>query len=814
MIYPKLFEEKIEFNKIRELLNELCLSNIGKDYVASMQFMTDIDDLNLQINCVNEFKNIIEQEEDFPTTSYYDMRNTIKRIRVEGLYLDEHELFELVRSIETIQNIVKFFSKNEEIVYPYLHKITKDTNCFPDITKRINNIINKFGRLKDNASPKLLDIRKEISSTQGRISGMLNSILKSLQFEGLAETDITPTYRDGRLVIPINPSHKRKIKGIIHDESASGKTIYIEPESVVETNNRIYELQNEEKREIVKILTDTANFIRPYINDLLASYNILGLIDFIRAKALFAVRTESVIPDYSDNICLEWYQARHPLLQIKLEKQHRKIVPLNIKLSEENRILVISGPNAGGKSVCLKSTGLIQYMFQCGMLVPMQEHSKIGIFKSIFIDIGDEQSIENDLSTYSSHLTNMKNFVKNCDKKSLILIDEFGSGTEPQIGGAIAETLLDEFNQKGSWGIITTHYTNLKLYAEHHKGTINGAMLYDRHEMKALFQLEIGNAGSSFAIEIARKIGLPEEIIKGAESIVGKNYINIDKYLQDIVRDKQYWERKRQNIHKAEKQLEETLHRYENELSTINTQKKEIIHSAKHEAKLILDTANSKIENTIRKIKETQADKEYTQKVRKELEEYKKGISNKSDEQDFIERKIEKLQNRGKKKEDSSAKKEEKIILKIGDWVKINPSNTIGEIIEISNNKACIAVGQIKTYANLKQLEKTNRKEKREIVRNSELGKKANEDIRKRKLNFKTEIDIRGMRSDEALQALTYFIDDAIMVGVGQIRVLHGTGTGALRQLTRDYAASLPEISSYHDEHVQFGGAGITIIEF
>ena len=627
MIYPQNFEQKIGFDSIRHLLKEKCLSTLGQERVDEMNFSESFKDINEWLEQVMEFIRIIQEEDSFPDQYFFDVRPSLKRIRVEGMYLDEQELFDLRRSLETIRDIIHFLTltsndeeqEKENSPYPALQKLAGDIIVFPQLITRINNILDKFGKIKDNASSELLRIRRELASTAGSISRSLNAILRNAQAEGYVDKDVTPTMRDGRLVIPVAPGLKRKIKGIVHDESSTGKTVFIEPAEVVEANNRIRELEGEERREIIRILTDFSIIIRPQVPAILQSYEFLAEIDFIRAKAHFSIQTNATKPSLEDKQILDWTMAIHPLLQLSLAKHNKKVVPLDIELTQNQRILIISGPNAGGKSVCLKTVGLLQYMLQCGMPVPMHERSHAGLFGSIFIDIGDEQSIEDDLSTYSSHLTNMKTMMKSCNERSLILIDEFGGGTEPQIGGAIAEAVLKRFNEKGTFGVITTHYQNLKHFAEDHEGVVNGAMLYDRHLMQALFQLQIGNPGSSFAVEIARKIGLPEEVIADASEIVGSEYINADKYLQDIVRDKRYWETKRQNIRKREKQMEETIAKYEEELQELEKSRKEILRKAKEDAEKLIQESNARIENTIRIIKEAQADKERTQSARQEL---------------------------------------------------------------------------------------------------------------------------------------------------------------------------------------------------
>ncbi|MBR4840780.1 MAG: Smr/MutS family protein [Paludibacteraceae bacterium] len=820
MIYPDNFETKTGFDKIRALVKEGCLSPLGKELVDEMSFSTEKGKILDETNQTAEFVQILQEEDEFPTDAYYDRRDSLAKIRVEGTFLEERELFELRKAMETIGLVVRFFEQKEEGQYYYLKELSKDIFTFPDLIKQIDRILDKFGKIKDNASPLLAEIRTTITTTEAGISKSLQNIMRQGQADGFIEKDVNPAMRDGRLVIPISPAFKRKIKGIVHDESATGKTIFIEPEIVVEANNRIRELQAKEKREVIRILTAFTNEIRPRIPEILDSYQYLAQIDFIRAKALFAEKTESTLPKIADFPTIDWAHATHPILMLSHQKAGKEIVPLDIVLNQEQRILLISGPNAGGKSVCLKTVGLLQYMLQCGMLVPMYKSSQMGIFGSIFIDIGDEQSRENDLSTYSSHLTNMKHFVKRCDEKSILLIDEFGGGTEPQIGGAIAEALLDHFNRKRAFGVITTHYTNLKNFATETEGIVNGAMLYDRHQMRPLFQLEIGNPGSSFAIEIARKIGLPEIVIQEASELVGTDYINMDKYLQDIARDKRYWENKRQNIRQKEKHLEELTEKYEKELNSLASQKKELIREAKSESKRLVEQANAVIENTVRKIKEAQAEREATKEARNELNEFKSKLQEEGFDNDTINEKLKRLQQREQKKKEKktpaapTVKPEES--LKPGDNVRIKGQSNIGELMSVQGKNAVVAFGLIKSNVKVDQLERVSKNQvKRETnAKSSFISTSTAEDVRQRKLNFKREIDVRGMRGDEALQAITYFIDDALIVGVDQVRILHGTGTGILRQLIRDYLKTVQGVSSFHDEHVQFGGAGITVVEF
>lgn len=821
MIYPQNFEQKIGFDKIRTLISEKCLSPLGIEKVNDMVFSSNYQFITGQLEQTDEFVRILQGEDEFPANFFFDVRYSLKRIRPEGTWLDEKEMFDLKRSLQTINDILHFFRQDNdtEIKYPSLTALAGDIQTFPKIIDKIDTILDKFGHVKDNASPTLAQIRREIASTMGNISRSLQSILRAAQTDGVVDKDVTPTMRDGRLMIPVAPALKRKIKGIVHDESASGKTVFIEPEIVVEANNRVRELENDEKREITKILTEFTDYVRPLAPDILQSYTFLAEIDFIRAKAIFAEQINGLKPKIDDKPQMDWAGAIHPLLYLSLKKQNKEVVPLDITLEENKRILIISGPNAGGKSVCLKTVGLLQYMIQCGLLIPVYASSLTGIFDNIFIDIGDEQSIENDLSTYSSHLLNMKYFVKNCNNKTIILIDEFGSGTEPQIGGAIAEALLDRFNRNQSFGVITTHYQNLKHFAEDTAGIVNGAMLYDRHLMQPLFKLSIGNPGSSFAVEIARKIGLPEDVIADASAKVGADYINMDKYLQDIVRDKRYWENKRQNIRQQEKKLEEITARYEKDLDDVHKQRKDIMRSAKEEAQHILSEANAKIENTIREIKEAQAEKEQTKLARQALEEFKASVIATEENDEKIARKMAKLQERNERKKQnnhqSSNQPFNKNELIVGDSVRLKGQTSAGTVLEITGKQAIVAFGMIKSSIKLEQLEKVSKGQlKKEIQKNTFISAQTADSMHDKRLNFKQEIDVRGMRGDEALQTVTYFIDDAIQVGAARVRILHGTGSGILRQLIREYLNTVPEVVKYHDEHVQFGGAGITIVEF
>jgi len=851
MIYPNTYEQKISFDYIRHRLTELCLCSLGQERVKEMSYKTNCDTIKHDIRLVMEFVAILN-EGDFPDQNFFDVRLSLKRIRIQNTCLEVEELFNLQRSLLTISNIVSYLQKCEDSeemkpIYPQLQSLTSDVKTYPMLVRRIDQILDKFGHVKDSASPLLMSIRRELASTAGSVSRALSNILKSAKGDGLIDKDVSPTLRDGRLVIPVAPAMKRKIRGIIHDESDTGKTVYIEPAEVVEANNKIRELESEERKEIHRILMEFTSLVRPEVQEMLNSYSFLAHIDFIRAKAKFAVLTNSIEPRIENRQILDWSLAIHPVLELSFRDWNvrhvsdesfvpRKVVPLDITLTKKQRILLISGPNAGGKSVCLKTVGLLQYMFQCGMPVPVAKSSIFGMFQSIFIDIGDEQSLENDLSTYSSHLLNMKNMMKHCDGASLILIDEFGGGTEPQIGGAIAESMLKVFNRKHSYGVITTHYQNLKHYAQETDGVINGAMLYDRQQMQPLFQLSMGNPGSSFAIEIARKTGISDEVIKDASEIVGKDYINSDKYLQDIVRDKRYWENKRQAIHQHEKQMEQTIARYEEDIRKLHEERKLIIARAKEEAEQILKESNARIEKTIKEIKEAHAEKERTRLIRADLNDYKKEIQeidpDVADEK--IRRQMEKLIARRKRKEEmkekekngsvtasvpnapkaTSAISNSTITYSPGDFVKIKGQNTVGQIQKVTASEALVVFGHISINVKLNRLQLADppKKETHKTV-SSFVSVQTQDDIRNTTLNFKEQLDVRGMRGDEAVQAVTYFIDDACVARASRVKILHGTGTGILKTLIRQYLATMPPVANFYEEDIRFGGAGITIVE-
>jgi DNA mismatch repair protein MutS2 len=868
MIYPNNYENKIGFSEIRTLLKERCLSSLGREMVDEMAFSDRADEVNEWLQQLREFRRLKETTDDFPMQYFFDVRQSVARIRLVNTHLEENEVFDLRRSLETISNIVVYLNRDENAGregtepayrYPALQRLTTDIMTFPAMIRRIDSILDKYGKIKDSASMKLATIRNDLKKMEGSISRTLYTILHAAQRDGLVDKDAAPTLRDGRLMLPVAPGVKRKINGIVHDESATGKTVFIEPAEVVEANNRVREMEAEERREVIRILTVFTDEVRPHVKEILDSYRFLAQIDLIQAKAALAELTKGFEPTVEAKPHIDWIRAIHPLLQLSLEKQGKTVVPLDIVLrgnshpapsnkTTDGRLLIISGPNAGGKSVCLKTVGLLQYMLQCGLSVPMGDRSTCGIFRNIMIDIGDEQSIEDDLSTYSSHLMNMKQMIKYCDENTILLIDEFGGGTEPMIGGAIAEAVLKQFWRKKTFGVITTHYQNLKHFADDHEGVVNGAMLYDRHQMQALFQLSIGQPGSSFAIEIARKTGLPEEVISDASDIVGQDYIQSDKYLQDIVRDKRYWEGKRQTIHQHEKNLEGHIQRYETNLEEIERERKQILKRAQKQAEELLAEANRKIENAIREIKEAQAEKERTREIREELQEFRAQVQNDDtrglmSEEDFAkklrqmeERKARKAQRKAEKAQKKEA--EDKRMqtfgaergasadsnrpLQKGDSVRIKGLNTVGVIENIQGKQVTVIFGDVRTKMKMEQLERSDKakpaadptnaanKYAHLAVQTSKVTRATMED---RKQNFHQDIDVRGMRGDEAVDTVLHFIDDAILMGMSRVRILHGTGTGVLRQLIRQYLATIPNVSHFRDEHVQFGGAGITVVD-
>ena len=781
MIYPQNIEQKIDFQVIRDSLKGCCTSSLGRERVEKMQWLTHYPEIQSLLQRLREMMAILTDPTlSFPQGEIYDLREALSRIRIDGLFLDEVELFSLSKMLSYSAQLERFFATLDKIKYPILSS-SLITSSPSNLVTLIDRVLDRYGKMRDNASPELARIRKEIAASQGSVSRALNAILRQAQAEGILDKDTTPTMREGRLVLPVPPAYKRKIGGIVHDESATGKTVFIEPQQVVEANNRIRELEGEERRERIRILMAITSEIRPEIPAIIATEDYLAEVDFLRAKALFAQDIHAIVPEINNHPHIIWREAYHPVLLINFRRQGKTVVPLTLTLDKNQRMLVISGPNAGGKSVCLKTVALLQYMLQCGLAVPMHESSQMGIFSRLMLDIGDEQSIEDDLSTYSSHLRNMKFFVRNANRHTLLLIDEFGTGTEPLIGGAIAEAVLTHLNEQHAFGVITTHYGNLKHLAERTEGIINGAMLYDRGQLKPLFQLSIGQAGSSFAVEIARQIGLPETIIQRATDIVGEEHIDYDKQLQDIARDKRYWENKRQNIRQKEKHLEEKIAHYEEQMAGIKAKKRAIIEEANEQAADLLRRSNATIERTIREIKEAKAEKNATQQAREKVENLKQKV----------ERQTKSSKTTSKMTSTSTTiKKQDKVLRSLSDLKVLTKNPT-------------------------KLIQETNTQKPKMVSSN------VADELRRRKLSFSRELDIRGLRVDEALENVIAYIDDALMVNAEQVSILHGTGTGALKQVVRDYLSerqkSMRRLKSgdisFHDGDPDRGGAGITVIE-
>ena len=785
VIYPTNIEQKIDFQVIRDELKVFCTSSLGKERVDQMQWLTDYAAIQALLLHLREMIALLSNASlTFPKGEIYDLREALSRIRIEGLFMDESELFSLRKMLDYAAQLNRFFSALDKVKYPILSTPKNINNHLSTVISSIDRILDRYGKMRDNASPELARIRKDIHHSQGAVSRALNTILRQAQAEGILDKDAAPTMREGRLVLPVPPAYKRKIGGIVHDESATGKTVFIEPQQVVEANNRIRELEGEERRERMRILLEITEQIRPNIPDILHTEDYLAEVDFLRAKSLFAIDIQALVPQVKDQSLVDWHEAVHPVLWLKFRRLGKTVVPLSIRLID-NRMLLISGPNAGGKSVCLKTVALLQYMMQCGLAIPMHETSQMGIFHNLLIDIGDEQSIEDDLSTYSSHLRNMKHFIRHANDRTLLLIDEFGTGTEPMIGGAIAEAVLTQLNQQKAYGVITTHYGNLKHFAEQTEGIVNGAMLYDRGQLKPLFQLSMGQAGSSFAVEIARQIGLPESIIKRATDIVGEEHIDYDKHLQDIARDKRYWENKRQNIRQREKHLEEKIAHYEEQMAGIKAKKRAIIEEANEQAADLLRKSNATIERTIREIKEARAEKNATQQAREKVENLK-----------------QKVERQTKSSRATSSTSNTNTNSPIGTRKQDKVLHSLSDLKVLTKNPA-------------KLIQESNTPKQKLVSSN------VADELRRRKLSFSRELDIRGLRVDEALETLIAYIDDALMVNAEMVTILHGTGTGALKQVVRDYLSERQKTMrrlrsgdiSFHDGDPDRGGAGITVVE-
>ncbi len=823
MIYPSDFEQRLGFDKIRESLLSKATTNVASEMVRGLTFLTDPTIIKPLLRQTTEMVSIIMLDNGWQNDSYFDTRYC-KRLNAEGAYISTEELKKLRQSLTRAHFLIEFLD-SRKIKYPQLHTLTHGAVTQHAVITAIERIIDQTGTIKDNASPELAQIRRDKKSKTASISATLNRIMQQAKSQGLIEDDATYSIRDGRNVIPITAANKRKIKGVVLGESATGKTAFVEPLEIMELSNEIHELDVAEHNEIIRILTIFTQSIQEDIEDIIALGEFVGTIEFIQIKANYAISTDSRAPIVEKGERLYLRDARHPLLEATLKAENKKVVPLNINLTKQTRILLISGPNAGGKSVCLKTVGLLQYMMQCGLLIPAKDNSEMGVFRSIFLDIGDQQSIENDLSTYSSHLQNMKTFIKGAYKDSLVLIDEFGGGTEPTIGGAISEAVLEELLVSKTFGVITTHYANLKYFASANDGIDNGAMTFDVEKIAPLFALDQGRAGSSFAVEIARKIGLPHTIVQKAQEKIGVEQLSIEKQLLRATRDKRYWEVKREKIKQQEKGVDRTAEQLEAELSQIKTQRTEIIKAAKAEAKNLLQNANKEIEKTIRLIKEAAADKARTKVARQGLEEYKDIVDTKDNHAD-IERKIAKIKRLQENREQKAAQKLNAPIQKpelpkkerpieVGDIVALKGQSVAGDVESISGKKVTVAFGSLRTIVEINRLTHATREQKRGSEQKPHQSSiKSNFSTMNTRLNFSDKLDVRGQRADDALDSVKTFIDEAIMINASQVQILHGKGDGILHTMIRNYLKTEHAVKSYADEHISRGGSGITIVQF
>lgn len=786
MLYPSNLEEKLGFDRLRKLLEEKCESSLGQEFVKKVRFSTHKENIEQWLDQTMEFVEIINSGALFPNSNYIDLSKYFPKVKVLNAFLTEEEFFDVILTLKTLDKCLDFFKVHRD-EYPKLTELTHPVIFNEDLLWSLDRIFDERGKLKDNASDRLFEIRKGIHQERQRLRKVLDRILAKAKKEDYTAEDVGITIRDGRMVIPVLAEHKRRIKGFIHGESGTGQTVYLEPTEVLEINNEVKELEYAEKREMVRILTEQTDYVRFELDNLAGAMHYLGLVDFIRAKARLGQMLEATKPLWSKEKAFKWYKANHPNLYLTLKEQGKSIVPLSIELSQKDRILVISGPNAGGKSVCLKTVGLIQYMLQCGLLVPVDESSEFMLFKDLFIDIGDEQSIENDLSTYSSHLVNMKHLLAHVNKKSLVLIDEFGTGTEPQYGGAIAEAIMAELQSAKAMGVITTHYGNLKEFAEKEEGLRNGAMRYDLAHLQPLYQLEIGKPGSSFALEIAQKIGLPKDTLERAKIRVGKKLVSYDRLLAQLDQERQVVEQSKKEIKSRESSLAELTEQYTELKEHLERREKRILNKAKQEAAEIVKAANKEVERVVREIREAQADKELVKEKRKELETFKK------------------------KQQPAPVQEVKKISgdIAVGDYAQIKGQSTVGLVNKIKGKDVELQIGELSSIVKLNRLERVSKKAFKQ--QNDPMASR-NLDLTQKMAAFESKIDIRGKRAEEVIPILDQWIDEAVLLGARQLQVLHGTGNGVLRQVTRNYLQQVKEVQSFKDEHVERGGSGITLI--
>lgn len=788
MLFPDQIYHKLGFLEIKEEIKKDCISPMGRTMVDKMQFITNFDLLQKLLFQTDEFKKILVSGRNFPSENYFDIRTYAERIRVEGTYLLEEEFLKLNQALHTVRSCIQFI-KDSEGAYPSIELLSKELEVDPSLIKSIESIIDAKGHIKPNASPELKDIIQSIHSAEADVRKRVTQIFKEWQKEGYT-SDGQLTVREGRMVIPVSAEYKRKAKGLIIDESSTGQTVFMEPTEVFDLNNKIRDFEYQKRREIIRILIQLTDQIRPFLPALHQYHSFISIIDFIRAKALFALRLDAYLPQMQNTPAFHWINAKHPLLSLHFGAQKKKVIPLNGKINEEQRIILISGPNAGGKSVALKTIGLIQIMFQHGLLVPLSPDSTLGIVKKILVDIGDDQSIESDLSTYSAHLSNMNVFLQQATPHTLILIDEFGTGTDPKFGGPMAEAVLEMLNQKNVKGVITTHYSNLKIFAGNTKGLVNASMLFDTIELRALYQLEIGQPGSSYAFEIAQKTGLPAKLIQLAKQKVGRSEQKVDDLLIDLQKEKVRIDELNKTLQEDKEKTNALLHQNKLLKQELDENKKRLLRDSKDEAKRILQQANKLIENTISEIKEVKADKEKTKLIRKKLEEESEKIINTLDE-------VRVTKN----------EKRASIAFKIGDWVRLIESNAEGRILNLQKTKAEVAIGDLRSFVNLSKLEVIDNKIENRNSKNSS-SSSYSETAR----DMSPQIDVRGMRGDEALIEVEKYLDKALMMGFNQIRILHGKGDGILRKIIRESLKKYKEVNSIESEHVDFGGDGISVV--
>ena len=836
-------EQKIGFDKVRQIISDRCSTAYAAERTATETFSTNPSHIRKRLLLTDEMRLIMMFEDSFPSGGFIDCIDFLKPLERSSSAIDLISMRKLKTMLETLRKVTSFFEGIKDGVYPNLKRMSTPIMGFPEVQRRIDTILDRYGDVKDTASDELYNIRKSLREKEGTISRRITAILKKAQEEGIVDSDAGVSVRDGKMLIPVSAANKKRIAGFIYDESATGKTAFIEPAEVVELDNQIKELKFSEQREIVRILYEFTEFLRPYIPDLLDGARYLGEIDFIMAKAQIALDFIAGMPIISENGEMNLRKARHPLLERTLKKEKKEIVPLTATLTPQKHILLISGPNAGGKSVCLKTVGLLQYMFQWGMLIPTSETSELMVFDRIMVDIGDDQSIENDLSTYSSFLENMKEMLAKADEKTLVLIDEFGSGTEPAAGGAIAEAILSDLDKRGTYGVITTHYTNLKLYASADTGVMNGAMMFDVKNIAPMFKLEMGLPGNSFAFELARKMGLPESIIKDAEGRAGEEFVGIERNLRKIARNRKALDEKLERIKHTDKTLENITDKYQKELQQIKQMKKEILDQAKKEAEEIIRGANRQVENTIKTIKESQAAKEETQEARKGLQDFMSILAARKEQEqkakdDYIEKKIQQLDARRERQKqrkaqraDENAQKEireqqaekERLEafrtapLKVGEKVRVKENGMVGEVTKVSAKAVTVIIGNISSKMPLDKVERITSNEFKSAVKETVRpvsAIKVDSSINERKLNFSTELDVRGERLNDAVEKVTRYIDDAIMLSISSVRIIHGKGTGVLRDELQKLIRTMPGVASVRDEHIQFGGTGVTIVNF